>query len=58
MGRNKQQSKVKLSRLTFHKLNWLEYITMGLGLWFFVLSQTIYAPFYGITLYANYWAFA
>lgn len=27
-------SRVKLSKLTFHKLDWLEYITMGLGFWF------------------------
>lgn len=35
--RNKRQekrSKVTLSKLTFHKLDWLEYITMGLGFWF------------------------
>lgn len=29
-----QRSKVTLSKLTFHKLNWLEYVTIGLGLWF------------------------
>jgi hypothetical protein len=32
--RNEKRSKVKLSKLTFHKLQWLEYITIGLGLWF------------------------
>lgn len=32
--RQEKRSKVKLSKLTFHKLDWLEYITMGLGLWF------------------------
>lgn len=35
--RNRQKekrSKVALSKLTFHKLDWLEYITMGLGFWF------------------------
>lgn len=35
--RNKRQEKrgkVTLSKLTFHKLDWLEYVTMGLGLWF------------------------
>lgn len=31
---NKKRSKVTLSKLTFHKLNWLEYITIGLSLWF------------------------
>ncbi len=29
-----KRSKVKLSQLTFHKLQWLEYVTMGLALWF------------------------
>ncbi|OYU96559.1 MAG: hypothetical protein CFE21_09245 [Bacteroidetes bacterium B1(2017)] len=29
-----KRSKVALSKLTFHKLDWLEYVTMGLGLWF------------------------
>jgi hypothetical protein len=36
-GRNRRQekrSKVTLSKLSFHKFDWLEYITMGLGLWF------------------------
>lgn len=32
--RKEKRSKVTLSKLTFHKLDWLEYITMGLGLWF------------------------
>lgn len=32
--RKQKRSKVTLSKLTFHKLDWLEYITMGLGLWF------------------------
>lgn len=32
--RQEKRSKVTLSKLTFHKLDWLEYITMGLGLWF------------------------
>ena len=32
--RKDKRSKVTLSKLTFHKLDWLEYITMGLGLWF------------------------
>jgi hypothetical protein len=29
-----KRSKVTLSKLTFHKLDWLEYVTIGLGLWF------------------------
>lgn len=29
-----KRSKVRLSKLTFHKLSWLEYVTIGLGLWF------------------------
>lgn len=32
--RKEKRPKVTLSKLTFHKLDWLEYITMGLGLWF------------------------
>jgi hypothetical protein len=32
--RKEKRSKVTLSKLTFHKLDWLEYITMGLGFWF------------------------
>ncbi len=32
--RKKKRSKVTLSKLTFHKLGWLEYVTMALGLWF------------------------
>jgi hypothetical protein len=32
--RQEKRSNVTLSKLTFHKLDWLEYITMGLGLWF------------------------
>lgn len=32
--RKEKRSKVTLSKLTFHKLEWLEYVTMGLGLWF------------------------
>ena len=33
--RKAERSKVKLSKLTFHKLHWLEYITIGLSVWFF-----------------------
>jgi len=29
-----KRSKVTFSKLTFHKLNWLEYLTIGIGLWF------------------------
>jgi hypothetical protein len=32
--RKAKRSKVKISKLTFHRLGWLEYITVGLGLWF------------------------
>lgn len=32
--RNQKRSKVTLSKLTFHELDWLEYITMALGFWF------------------------
>ncbi|PIQ49923.1 MAG: hypothetical protein COW03_02760 [Cytophagales bacterium CG12_big_fil_rev_8_21_14_0_65_40_12] len=32
--RKDNRNKVTLSKLTFHELDWLEYITMGLGFWF------------------------
>ena len=32
--RKEKRSKVTISKLTFHKLDWLEYVTIGLGLWF------------------------
>jgi hypothetical protein len=32
--RENKRSKFALSRLKFHKLDWLEYITIGLALWF------------------------
>ena len=31
----KKWYKVALSKLTFHKLDWLEYLTLGVGFWFF-----------------------
>lgn len=34
--RKEKQSKVTLSKLTFHKLDWLEYITIVIGLWFLI----------------------
>lgn len=33
------RNKVTLSKLTFHKLDWLEYITIGLGLWFLLYPK-------------------
>lgn len=33
-SRQEKRNKVTLSKLAFHKLDWLEYITIGLGLWF------------------------
>lgn len=36
--RNKQ-NKVTLSNLSFHKLNWLEYLTMGLCIWFIIYPK-------------------
>ena len=35
----KQRSKVSLSKLTFHKLDWLEYVTIILSIWFFLLPK-------------------
>jgi hypothetical protein len=37
--RKLSRSKVKISKLTFHKLDWLEYITIGLGLWFLIYPK-------------------
>jgi hypothetical protein len=59
--KEKQQNihnKVSLSKLTFHKLNWLEYITMGLGFWFlfypepytFLFTALLCMPVIGLIL--------
>lgn len=32
--RKAKRGKVSVSKLTFHQLDWLEYLTMGIGLWF------------------------
>lgn len=37
--RKERQDKVTLSKLTFHKLDWLEYITMALGVWFLIYPK-------------------
>ncbi|WP_293306135.1 hypothetical protein [Pedobacter sp. UBA5917] len=37
--RQQQRSKVTFSKLTFHKLNWLEYLTIGLSLWFIFFRE-------------------
>jgi hypothetical protein len=37
--KNEKRSNVTFSKLTFHKLNWLEYTTIGLGLWFLVFPK-------------------
>ncbi len=37
--RQEKRSRVRLSKLTFHKLEWLEYITIGLGLWFLIYPK-------------------
>ena len=37
--RKGNQSKVTFSNLTFHKLNWLEYVTFGLGFWFLIYPK-------------------
>lgn len=33
-NQNNERSKVAFSKLSLHKLSWLEYLTIGLGLWF------------------------
>lgn len=35
-GQTKQRSRIQLSDLTFHKLDWLELISLVLGVWFLV----------------------
>lgn len=37
--RESSRNKLKLSDLTFHRLDWLEYITIGLALWFLVFPK-------------------
>jgi hypothetical protein len=57
-----KRTKVTLSNLTFHKLDWLEYITIGLGLWFLfypkpyqmLFTVLLCIPLLGILL--NGWA--
>lgn len=44
-----KRSKVTFSKLTFHKLNWLEYITTGLGLWFLFYPKP-YDILFGVLL--------
>ncbi len=39
MTQKKSNSKVTISKLTFHKLDWLEWTTMGLGLWFLIYPK-------------------
>ncbi len=53
-----KRSKVTLSKLTFHQLDWLEYITVGLGLWFlfypkpydFLFTALLSMPIVGLLL--------
>lgn len=52
------QETIKLSQLTVHKLDWLEYLTMGLAVWFFfypkpyilLFSVLLVIPILGIVL--------
>lgn len=37
--RENKRSKVTFKKLTFHKLDWLEYITIGLAVWFLFYPQ-------------------
>lgn len=37
--RKKRRDEVTLSKLTLHKLDWLEWITIGIGLWFLFVAQ-------------------
>lgn len=53
-----KRSKFTLSKLTFHKLDWLEYLTIGLGIWFlfypkpyiFLFSALLFIPIIGLVL--------
>jgi hypothetical protein len=57
-SKNYKQSKVTLSKLTFHKLDWLEYLTIGIGLWFLLFPRPygilftilLCMPFIGLVL--------
>lgn len=48
-NKNKRSSKVTVSKLTFHKLNWLEWIAIVLGCWFFFFHSP-YVPLFTILL--------
>ncbi len=37
--RKEKRNNVKLSKLTFHKLDWLEYITLTIGFWFLIYPK-------------------
>lgn len=37
--KKKKRDEVTLSKLTLHKLDWLEWITIGIGLWFLFVAQ-------------------
>jgi len=58
MNQEKKQSKVTLSKLTFHQLDWLEWITLGVGFWFliypkpytFLFSILLTLPIVGLVL--------
>ena len=52
------EDSVKLSQLTIHKLDWLEYLTIGIAIWFWIypkpyillFSILIFIPIFGILL--------
>jgi hypothetical protein len=56
--KNNNSSSVTFSKLTLHKLDWLEYITIGLAMWFFIypvpyeilLSVLLFIPILGLAL--------
>ena len=37
--RKEKRGNVTLSKLSFHKRNWLEYITVGLAVWFLIYPK-------------------
>lgn len=58
MKNSKKNKSISFSQLTLHKLEWLEYITIGLAIWFFIypepyeilLGILLFIPIFGLFL--------
>lgn len=47
--KTRKRDEVTLSKLTLHRLDWLEWITIGIGLWFLIVAEP-YGLLLGILL--------